>query len=67
MSCVRWCPECGASEPAERAEDKLCARCQAIEDAIYANDPAPPIDTEPRPFSRRWMQERLGVTGNTDD
>lgn len=45
----------------------LCSRCQQIEDGVYANDPTPVVDSELWRYSRRAMQERLGVSGEADE
>lgn len=62
-----WCPECGASFDSPVAVDRLCQKCQASEDKMYANDLTLSQDFDPRPFSRRAMQERLGVCGDRDE
>lgn len=62
-----WCPECGASFDSPVAIDRLCQKCQASEDAVYANDSTPSVDTDPQPFSKAAMRERLGVTGDVDE
>ena len=56
--------ECGAEH---REQGDLCRRCEATENRIYANDPTPYVETSPWPWSKPAMQERLGVTGDTDD
>lgn len=49
------------------ADEGLCARCQKADDQQYQNDPAPYVDSEPSPWSRAGMRERLGVTGDVDE
>lgn len=44
----------------------LCPRCQRREDVRFANDMTS-ADLGPWRFSRRSMQERLGVSGNFDE
>jgi hypothetical protein len=61
-----YCPACTSSFESPIVTDRLCPECQAREDAIYANDPTPPVDTDTRPYTRAAMRERLGVTGNED-
>lgn len=62
-----YCIECSASYPSPVVTDGLCPTCQANDDAMYANDPTPIVDTDTRPYSRAVMQERLGVSGDADE
>lgn len=61
------CIECGREYGSNRPDD-LCPRCRRREDQRYANDPRPMPEQEPWEWSiRRQIQERLGVSGDTDD
>ena len=46
------------------ADEGLCPRCQQVEDEQYA---VMTVDTEPWTYSRRAMQERLGITSDRDE
>ena len=66
---IRWsrCDDCGVEYRTNQIDDHgLCPTCQRIDDATYANDPAPSVETDTRPFTRFAMQERLGVCGDED-
>lgn len=66
------CAECGAEFLAPQpmtisaAAADLCSRCQQLEDAMFVNDPTPIVLDAPRRYSRAWMQELLGVSGDED-
>lgn len=60
------CLDCGAEFRATDAHTALCPRCQQLEDAMFVNDPMPIVLDEPRRYSRAWMQELLGVSGDED-
>ncbi len=60
--------DCGVEFRTNTAADHgLCPACQQIEDEMYANDPSPFVETDPWPWSRSAMRERLGVTGDVDE
>lgn len=63
---IGYCLDCGRSYEAERAVDALCPECQAHEDRVYQNITTPYVETEPWPWSKAAMRERLGVTGDED-
>jgi hypothetical protein len=52
-----------------QSHDGLCPKCQAVEDAIYADRPMPfdDVETLPWDFSRAAMRERLSVVGDDDE
>ena len=55
---------CEARGGSPRGRDGLCPLCRRV----FANDPRPRVqDEQPRPWSRRWMQKRLGVNGDCDE
>ena len=58
---------CGKEFRTNTAWADLCPACQAVEDETYKNDPTPYVDTEPSPWSKATMRERLGVTGDVDE
>lgn len=66
LSRLGWCVECGDSYPATKAEDELCPKCAADDDALYANDPVPAIELPPASWTKAAMRERLGVCGDED-
>lgn len=59
--------DCGREFVTNTAWADLCPACLAVEDEIYKNDPTPYVDTEPRPWSKAAMRERLGVIGDVDE
>lgn len=60
------CVQCEAEFRTEDAAAALCPRCQRLDDQVYANDPTPSVEPPLRPYARRSMQARLGVTGDVD-
>lgn len=62
-----YCPDCSASFESPTVTTHLCPACQATQDRQYANDPTPMHDEPPRPYSREWLRERLGVSGDVDE
>lgn len=60
------CVDCGAEFRASAAHTDLCPRCQRLDDAMFVNDPTPIVLDAPRRYSRAWMQELLGVSGDED-
>ena len=52
------------------AEERIgvCANCvPQVMDRPNDDDPQPEDPLPPRRYSRRWNQEYLGVSGDTDD
>lgn len=68
MSLACRCRDCGAPFTSARDWDQ-CPVCQAHEAAILAAAARAtlPAPDPPRRWSRAWMREYLGVTGNHDD
>lgn len=60
------CTDCDTEYPTTAIVDHgLCPRCQRLEDQRFVNDTTS-ADLPPWRFSRRAMQDRLGVTGEAD-
>ncbi len=62
-----YCRECTASYPSPVVTDGLCPDCQKYQDTYYANDPTPVFEEPPVPYTKAWMRERLGVSGDVDE
>lgn len=66
MNSNGFCVECSRHYTADKIEDGLCPRCQAMEPK---NDPRE-YDDEHLPrwrWTRSAMRERLGITGDLDE
>lgn len=62
------CEQCGREFESKNPNAYTCPRCDALHQAALkqtADMPAPKL--EDRPWSKSWMRERLGVTGNVDE
>lgn len=60
------CRACGTTFTAEGLAD-LCPACKQREDREYASTTLLVADADGRPYGRRAMQERLGVSGEVDE
>ena len=61
------CAFCDRTWDSDTDSDE-CPECEATyERALEQTKEMPPPNLEDRPWSKSWMRERLGVTGNVDE